>query len=144
MTTDIKENPPKTVYVASRRIKCGKDGDFKSSMSSIMCLAWYVWEKGFKGNTAIKFINQADTNLRHQKFHTSVNGVTMFFDLEKNDSGSDFILQLSFDMTNVDEGIIPILQSGANLVYKRLGLSNTATEAPSFQPKYIKLEGGYR
>ncbi len=86
----------------------------------------------------------ADTNLRHQKFHTSVNGVTMFFDLEKNDSGSDFILQLSFDMTNVDEGIIPILKSGANLVYKRLGLSNTATEAPSFQPKYIKLEGGYR
>ena len=53
----FKENPPKTVYVASRRIKCGKDGDFKSSMSSIMCLAWYVWEKGFKGNTAIKFIN---------------------------------------------------------------------------------------
>lgn len=53
----FKENPPKTVYVASRRIKCGKDGDFKSSMSSIMCLAWYVWEKGFKGDTAIKFIN---------------------------------------------------------------------------------------
>ena len=53
----FKDNPPKTVYVASRRIKCGKDGDFNSSMSSIMCLAWFVWEKGFKGNTVIKWIN---------------------------------------------------------------------------------------
>ena len=53
----FKENPPKTIYVASRRIKCGKDGDFNSSMSSIMCLAWFVWEKGFNGDTTIKFIN---------------------------------------------------------------------------------------
>ena len=55
--TLFKNNPPKTVYVASRRIKCGKDGDFNSSMSSIMCLAWFVWEKGFKGDTVIKWIN---------------------------------------------------------------------------------------
>ena len=53
----FKENPPKTIYVASRRIKCGKDGDFNSSMSSIMCLAWFVWEKGFNGDTTIRFIN---------------------------------------------------------------------------------------
>ena len=53
----FKDNPPKTVYVASKRIKCGKDGDFNSSMSSIMSLAWFVWEKGVTGDTTIKFIN---------------------------------------------------------------------------------------
>ena len=55
--TLFKNNPPKTVYVASRRIKCGKDGDFNSSMSSIMSLSWFVWEKGFKGKPEIDWIN---------------------------------------------------------------------------------------
>jgi hypothetical protein len=26
-------------------------------MSSIMCLAWFVWEKGFKGKPEIDWIN---------------------------------------------------------------------------------------
>ena len=55
--TLFKDTPPKKVYVASRRIKCGKDGDFNSSMSSIMSLAWFVWEKGFKGKPEIAWIN---------------------------------------------------------------------------------------
>lgn len=81
----------------------------------------------------------ANKNVRHQKFHTNVGGITMYFDLEKNDSGSDYMLQLSFDISNADEGVTSILLDGADLVYKRLGLSNTATEPPSFQPKYINL-----
>ena len=48
--------PPKTVYVFSKRVKCAKDGDFKSITSSAVAYAWFVWEKGFKGNTEIKWI----------------------------------------------------------------------------------------
>lgn len=49
-------NPPKTVYVASKRLLCAKNGDFKSTPSSAVCYAWFVWEKGFKGNPIIKWI----------------------------------------------------------------------------------------
>lgn len=52
--------PPKTVYVSSSRILCAKNGDFeglKASGGSAVAYAWYVWEKGFKGNTTVKWIN---------------------------------------------------------------------------------------
>lgn len=52
--------PPKTVYVSSSRIFCAKNGDFeglKASGGSAVAYAWYVWEKGFKGNTTVKWIN---------------------------------------------------------------------------------------
>ena len=51
-----EEMPPKTVWVSSSRIKCGNNGQFSSS-SSMMALAWYVWEKGYKGDTTIKWFN---------------------------------------------------------------------------------------
>jgi len=56
----FKDNPPKIVYVSSKRIKCGKDGDFNSEMSSIQCYAWFVWEKGYKGNTTLSWINHGE------------------------------------------------------------------------------------
>lgn len=52
--------PPKTVYISSSRILCAKNGDFeglKASGGSAVAYAWYVWEKGFKGNTTVKWIN---------------------------------------------------------------------------------------
>lgn len=52
--------PPNTVYVSSSRILCAKNGDFeglKASGGSAVAYAWYVWEKGFKGNTTVKWIN---------------------------------------------------------------------------------------
>lgn len=52
--------PPKMVYVSSSRILCAKNGDFeglKASGGSAVAYAWYVWEKGFKGNTTVKWIN---------------------------------------------------------------------------------------
>lgn len=52
--------PPKTVYVSSSRILCAKNGDFeglKASGGSAVAYAWYVWEKGFKGNAIVKWIN---------------------------------------------------------------------------------------
>lgn len=51
------ENPPKTVYVSSSRLKCAKNGDFNKYGSSAQAYAWYIWEKGFKGNTILKWIN---------------------------------------------------------------------------------------
>lgn len=46
--------PPKTIYVSSSRIQCGKNGKFTPSM---VAYAWYVWVKGFKGDPIIKWIN---------------------------------------------------------------------------------------
>ena len=48
------ENPPKTIWVSSSRIQCGKNGDFKGSM---VAYAWYVWEKGYTGPTTLKWFN---------------------------------------------------------------------------------------
>lgn len=51
------QNPPKVIYVSSSRIICAKNGDFNNIKSSAIAYAWYVWEKGYKGNTIIKWIN---------------------------------------------------------------------------------------
>ena len=52
--------PPKVIYVSSSRIMCAKNGDFdkmKKGGGSAVAYAWFVWEKGFNGNTIIKWIN---------------------------------------------------------------------------------------
>lgn len=53
----FKEYPIKTVYVATRRIVCANAGHFDDYQSTTICYAWYVWEKGYKGDTIIKWIN---------------------------------------------------------------------------------------
>ena len=47
--------PPKTVYVSSARLQCGKNGDF--SGTSMVAYAWFVWEKGYKGPIILEHIN---------------------------------------------------------------------------------------
>lgn len=49
--------PPKVVYVSSSRIKCANNGEFDKTGSSAVAYAWYIWEKGFKGDPIIKWIN---------------------------------------------------------------------------------------
>lgn len=52
--------PPKCVYVSSSRILCAKNAEFekmKDGGGSAVAYAWYVWEKGYKGETIIKWIN---------------------------------------------------------------------------------------
>jgi len=49
--------PPQTVYVASSRLYCAKNGDFSQKCSSAMAFAWFVWQKGYQGKTIIKWIN---------------------------------------------------------------------------------------
>lgn len=71
--TLFEKYPPKTVYVCRNRILCGINGDFRAKdkegnviynedenpkkMSSAKCYAWFVWEKGFKGDPIIRWIN---------------------------------------------------------------------------------------
>lgn len=52
--------PPKVIYVSSSRIMCAKNGDFetmKKGGGSAVAYAWYIWEKGYKGETIIKWFN---------------------------------------------------------------------------------------
>ncbi len=49
--------PPKFVYVFSSRITCVKNGDFSKKSSGALAYAWFVWEKGYNGDTIIKWIN---------------------------------------------------------------------------------------
>lgn len=52
--------PPKVIYVSSSRINCAMNGNFeglRTTGGSAVAYAWYVWEKGYKGPTIIKWIN---------------------------------------------------------------------------------------
>jgi hypothetical protein len=56
----FEKYPPKIIYVSSSRILCAKNGEFemmKKNGGSAVAYAWYVWEKGYIGNTIIKWIN---------------------------------------------------------------------------------------
>ena len=51
--------PPKKIYVFSQRVLCAKNADFdgmKAGGGSAVAYAWYVWEKGYTGNTIVKWI----------------------------------------------------------------------------------------
>lgn len=52
----FEKHPPKYVYVCSGRIDCWGNGD-ESVTSKAIAYAWYVWEKGFKGEPRIRWIN---------------------------------------------------------------------------------------
>ena len=53
----FQEYPPETVYVFSGRVKCAKNGDFQSLGSSAVAYAWFVWTKGYIGDTKIRWVN---------------------------------------------------------------------------------------
>lgn len=50
----FKNNPPIRVHVYVSRIQCAKNGDFKGT--SAVCYAWFVWKKGFNGDTIVRWI----------------------------------------------------------------------------------------
>lgn len=70
------KNPPKYVYVFSARTLCAKNGEFMTNcvnkdgepiknkdgtikqkkLSNAVAYAWFVWEKGFKGEPIIRWI----------------------------------------------------------------------------------------
>lgn len=47
----FREFPPKRIWVSSSRIPCSdRDGNFRGSAQGY---AWYLWQKGYKGETKI-------------------------------------------------------------------------------------------
>jgi hypothetical protein len=55
----FKQYPPKRVYVYIERICIAKNGNFSEydSCSNMEIYAWYVWERGYKGATELKWIS---------------------------------------------------------------------------------------
>lgn len=56
----FEKYPPKTIYVASSRLLCAKNGEFEKMRQgggSAVAYAWFIWEKGFKGNTIVRWFN---------------------------------------------------------------------------------------
>ena len=53
----FKKYPPKTIYVFSSRVKCAKNGDFEIIGSSAVAYAWFVWVKGYNGDSIVKWVN---------------------------------------------------------------------------------------
>jgi hypothetical protein len=54
----FEKYPPKVIYVSSSRLRCAMNGDFeKYAKSNAVCYAWFIWEKGYKGETVIKHFN---------------------------------------------------------------------------------------
>lgn len=49
------EHPPQTVYVFTSRIKCAINGNFEATKGSAALYAWFVWEKGWKGETVVRW-----------------------------------------------------------------------------------------
>jgi hypothetical protein len=47
--------PPKIIYVFVKRVRCGLNADFSKSGNGIS-FAWFVWEKGWGGETKIKWL----------------------------------------------------------------------------------------
>lgn len=56
----FKKNPPKYVYVFSNRQHLMRNGsaydDNGKFLSTVMCFAWFYWEKGYEGETVLKWI----------------------------------------------------------------------------------------
>lgn len=55
--TLFRSTPPVRVWVSSSRLKCAMNGDFDKYGSSAAAYAWFVWEKGYKGETTVKWFN---------------------------------------------------------------------------------------
>lgn len=69
----FKKYPPKKIWVSSSRIPCGKNGDFydrdkdgnikydksgkPKEVSSAVCYAWFIFEKGYTGSIIVDFFN---------------------------------------------------------------------------------------
>lgn len=50
-------NPPIKIYASSSRLICAINGKFEEQTGSAMSYAWFIWRKGYKGDTIIKWFN---------------------------------------------------------------------------------------
>ena len=59
----FEKYPPKIIYVFSKRVICALNGEFEKfrdkygkNHGGAVAYAWFIWEKGYKGDTIIKWI----------------------------------------------------------------------------------------
>lgn len=55
----FKDNPPARVYVYQNNILIGKGGDFTKKLGGLVEYAWFVWEKGYKEETRLRWLYNA-------------------------------------------------------------------------------------
>ena len=56
----FSKHPPKYIFQFVSRVLCAKNGDFQKMRDgggSAVSYAWYVWEKGYQGDTIIRWID---------------------------------------------------------------------------------------
>ena len=56
----FEKYPPKTIYVSSSRLLWAQNALFEEMIAgggSAVAYAWYIWEKGYNGDTIIKWCN---------------------------------------------------------------------------------------
>lgn len=54
------DTPPYRLYVSSSRLQCAKNGNFEEYSKgggTAVAYGWYVWIKGYIGDTVVKWIN---------------------------------------------------------------------------------------
>ena len=56
-----KPFPPTKVYIFTHRVHCAKNGDFENLAYNAVNYGWFVWQKGYKGTTAIEWIDCSDS-----------------------------------------------------------------------------------
>lgn len=54
----FNDYPPKYVFQFVKRVLCAKNADFERAQvdGTAVSYAWFIWEKGFRGETTIKWI----------------------------------------------------------------------------------------
>ena len=55
----FEKYPPKRIWVFSERVQCAKNGDFetyKQGVGTAVAYAWFIWQKGYKGETTVGWI----------------------------------------------------------------------------------------
>lgn len=53
----FRTQPPARVWVSCSRLLCAMNGKFDEISGSATAYAWFVWVKGWKGETVIKWFN---------------------------------------------------------------------------------------
>ena len=63
-----KKYPPARVYVYQERICIAKNADFKKysdAGANLEIYGWYIWERGYKGTTELRWISNDKKNSKH-------------------------------------------------------------------------------
>lgn len=54
----FKNNPPKYIYVFTKRANTARNGEFsKYKAAPALCYTWMIWQKGFKGEPTLRWVN---------------------------------------------------------------------------------------